>query len=356
WYLGIQIPDPNLPRVSMNRLKYPPYDPKVDWEKIEATIEQKPAQYTSYDVADPLRVGRVLLTSTTFQRDALNDYAINATGKDLYHWLEKYPAARGVETMRGFALGPLAYDIWLIDWSIKGGLGGHDAIALVEVVCDSDHDDLRLLMAQYKTTHNVELVDAIRKKYSGRKLERLLLSCLSLERPSDSLPVQATQVATDADALWDATRRRPRDEAITDVFTKRSRPHVAAVISLYSTRHGSSLRQDIKKVLKGSDYGHAILYILDGVKAKRDGHGAWRDAKMIMATMKGVGMKHTELQYRVVRAQWDKERFVAVRKAFKEHYGMTFEERIAEATSSYYKNIFFMMCQQTLDLEGGAEV
>lgn len=55
WYLGIQIPDPNLPRVSMNRLKYPPYDPKVDWEKIEATIEQKPAQYTSYDVADPLR-------------------------------------------------------------------------------------------------------------------------------------------------------------------------------------------------------------------------------------------------------------------------------------------------------------
>ena len=78
----------------------------------------------------------------------------------------------------------------------------------------------------------------------------MLLSALSLERPPDALPVQATQVAADADALWDATRRRPRDEAITEAFTKRSRPHIAAVVSLYTTRHGSSLRQDIKKILK----------------------------------------------------------------------------------------------------------
>ena len=107
---------------------------------------------------------------------------------------------------------------------------------------------------------------------------------------------------------------------------------------------------------RGSEYGHAILYILDGVKAKRDGHGIWRDAKMIMSAMQGIGTKNTELQYRVVRSQWDKGRFIAVRKAFKDHYGMTFEERIAEATSSYYKNIFIMMCQQTIDLEAGAEV
>jgi hypothetical protein len=34
---------------------------------------------------------------------------------------------------------------------------------------------------------------------------------------------------------------------------------------------------------------------------------------------------------------------------------MTLEERIAEETSSYYKNIFFMICQQTIDLEGAAD-
>jgi hypothetical protein len=55
WYLGTQIPDPNLPRVGINTQKYPGYDPKVDWERLEAMIEVRPINYTSYDVADPVR-------------------------------------------------------------------------------------------------------------------------------------------------------------------------------------------------------------------------------------------------------------------------------------------------------------
>jgi annexin A7/11 len=72
-----------------------------------------------------------------------------------------------------------------------------------------------------------------------------------------------------------------------------------------------------------------------------------------MSTMKGVGTKTSELHYRLVRAQWNKQRFVAVKQAFKERYCMTLEDRIAEDTSSYYKNILFIICQQTLDIERG---
>ena len=72
-----------------------------------------------------------------------------------------------------------------------------------------------------------------------------------------------------------------------------------------------------------------------------------------MSTMKGVGTKTAELHYRLVRAQWNKQRFVAVKRAFKERYGMTLENRIAEDTSSYYKNVLFIICQQTLDMERG---
>ena len=59
---------------------------------------------------------------------------------------------------------------------------------------DSDQDDLRLLMAQYKKTHNVELADAIKKKYSGRMLERrtflfYLSHFLRIQRLGTSAPL-----------------------------------------------------------------------------------------------------------------------------------------------------------------------
>ena len=113
WYLGTRIPDPSLHRVAINTQKYPGYDPRVDWERLQAMIEVRPINQTSYDVADPVRgepvvfwvvytayspprtVAGLLLTLSTFQRDALNDYAVVVSGGDLCHWMEKHPAQRG---------------------------------------------------------------------------------------------------------------------------------------------------------------------------------------------------------------------------------------------------------------------
>ena len=45
-------------------------------------------------------------------------------------------------------------------------------MALVEIICDRDQNDLSILKVQYERTYGVELSDAIKKKFSGRKLER----------------------------------------------------------------------------------------------------------------------------------------------------------------------------------------
>jgi hypothetical protein len=60
-------------------------------------------------------------------------------------------------------------------------------MALVEVICDRDQNDLRLLSGQYQRTYNIELADAIKKKFSGRKLERRMYPSFKIHEPAYSI-------------------------------------------------------------------------------------------------------------------------------------------------------------------------
>ena len=44
----------------------------------------------------------------------------------------------------------------------------------------------------------------------------------------------------------------------------------------------------------------SLLYLMHGAKAKRDGQGIWRDAKLIEKSMAGLGHRDTQLTYRFV--------------------------------------------------------
>lgn len=83
----------------------------------------------------------------------------------------------------------------------------------------------------------------------------------------------------------------------------------------------------------------ALLYILHGVKSKRDGNGVWRDAKMLEKTMAGLGTKDTQLIYRTVRAHWNPQRFEAIKAAYLKRYGKTLERRVKGETSGPYRDI-----------------
>ena len=59
-----------------------------------------------------------------------------------------------------------------------------DELTLVELICDREEEDLQLLMSEYQKQHDISLVNAIRKKYSGRKLENCeRLPYFSLQGP-----------------------------------------------------------------------------------------------------------------------------------------------------------------------------
>jgi hypothetical protein len=73
----------------------------------------------------------------------------------------------------------------------------------------------------------------------------VLLSVLILQRQHDDLPVDEIRVDNDVIALRNAIEEQD-DKTLTELLTKRSKPHIAAIITKYAAAHGS-LRKHIKQ-------------------------------------------------------------------------------------------------------------
>ena len=91
----------------------------------------------------------------------------------------------------------------------------------------------------------------------------------------------------------------------------------------------------------------SLLYILHGIKPKRDGQGIWRDAKLLEKTMAGLGTRDAALIYRTLRASWNPQRFEAIKTAYKNRFGKTLEHRIKGETSGGYKEVMIMIVKQS---------
>jgi len=98
----------------------------------------------------------------------------------------------------------------------------------------------------------------------------------------------------------------------------------------------------------------ALLYIVHGVKPKRDRQGVWRDAKLLEKTMKGSGTRDTALTYRLIRTHWNPARMEAVKAAFVEyrkHKAKTFDSskewslygRVKNETSGNYEALLLLL-------------
>ncbi|CAD6586364.1 MAG: hypothetical protein CYPHOPRED_003522, partial [Cyphobasidiales sp. Tagirdzhanova-0007] len=100
-----------------------------------------------------------------------------------------------------------------------------------------------------------------------------------------------------------------------------------------SHRHG--LTQQIKKHFFGP-HNHmrdALLYAIEG--GKKDGTGAWRDAKMLEKAMHGAGTKDRQLIWRLVRCHWDRPRFEMVKQAYQAKYRKSLVARVKGETSGH---------------------
>lgn len=285
------------------------------------------------------------------QRDALSDYCVAKRGKDLYATLQDPNPRNAIGSnhvttvVKALIQGPLKFDIELL-YGALSGVGANEMI-LTEILLNRSHEEMALINKAYTQSHGRELSKHIAAQSDislSADLKRLFTMALGNQRDR-SLAVDHNAVSVDVEALIQGRKGKEDKERskFIEIFVNRSKPHLAAVITAFGQKSKS-----LSSVIKGSkyfaaDFKSALLFILHGVKPKRDGDGIWRDAKLLEKTMAGLGTKDTALVYRLLRAQWDPTRFVAVKTAYQNHYNKKLEKRVHGETSGTYRETLLLL-------------
>jgi len=339
-YNGILVPNPEAPAAPHGTLKVAGYLPEKDFEVLKGA--KKGLLGGGWNEAT---LTKLLTKLSPFETDALSDYFVARTGKTLVEYLPEKTKLNGwfYEVIHALALGPLGYDVELARRATKG-VGTKEDV-LIELLLNRTNEDIEALKRAYTRRWGSSLVQEVKDDVSGSSKAMFNMALMG-QRPVE-LPghVNYGQVEKDVDDLnqHGLGRNTAFDEVFfCQVFINRSDAHIAAVIDRYSQKY-KSLSKVIKSTVNFSaDVRKGLLYIIHGVKSKRnrqEPYGAWRDAKLVEKAMAGMGTNDEALVYRVVRASWNPTRMKGIRDAFLQRYGKTMERRVQKETSGSYKTI-----------------
>ncbi|KAK7458714.1 hypothetical protein VKT23_009713 [Stygiomarasmius scandens] len=341
YYLGTPIPSPHT---ATNYLSVPGYDANAEAEKIrKVTKGFGTDEDTVISAIAPLSALQVAALGAAFKA-SVGETLTDKLGYETSGWFKV--------ALRGITLGPLAYDVELLNEAIKGA--GTDEQLLTELVVDRTPEDIQLLKAAYRERYGKDLENEVQGEFSG-KTKRLFTMTLSSNRPPDNAPVDHALVEKDVKTLYDAGQGKiGTDEiAFCDVLVNRSRPHLGVLCEAYEKKY-----KKLSKVIKSEFSGQlrdTLLYIVDGAKAPKDkskkdhkGHkepanaetwGIMRDVKLLEKSMKGAGTKDKELVRRIVRFHWSQTRFRVIKHTYESKYGKTLEDRVKGETSGDYRKL-----------------
>ncbi|KAF9258306.1 Annexin [Marasmius fiardii PR-910] len=332
FYLNVQVPTPAGPQQPPPPA--PGYDPTGDYERIrKATKGFGTDESALIKTLAPLDAMKLANLAFVFK---------SKSGKRLVDVLAKETSGWFKAALWGVALGPLWYDVDLVNDSIQD-VGTNETL-LTEIIADRTPSDLNLLSIAYRQRYGKSLENEVRDDLSA-KTKRMFTMILANNRPPDNMPVDHSQVERDVTTLYKAGEGKlGTDEiAFCEVIVNRSRPHLTALCKAYGQKYRS-----LTKAIKSEFSGHmrfALLYIVNGAKEKHigEGPGVWRDAKLLEASMKGLGTKDKQLVWRIVRFHWDKPRFEAIKKAYHKKYKKSLESRVSGETSGDYKKMMLAL-------------
>ncbi|KAG6829044.1 hypothetical protein H0H92_005875 [Tricholoma furcatifolium] len=305
YYLG--TPVPNV--FALNELSVPGYDPFLDSENIRSATK-------GIGTNDNTLI-RTLAPLSAMQMQALANKFMASYGKSLVSVLESETSFNFKFCIRAVAMGPLAWDIYLLRFAMHGA--GTKESVLTELLIGRPMHEIRLLIQAYHHLEHRNLIDDVKGELS-MKTERMFLMALNSDRPPDTTPVDYDRVARDVDALYNAGEKKiGTDELVfCDVFINRTQPHITAV---------------------SGHMKHALLHVYQGANPKHDRTGIYRDAKLIYKSMEGLGTQDNKLVWRVVRAHWDTPRFESIKVTYFQRRKETLDHRITKETSGSYRNL-----------------
>ncbi|GAA6053438.1 hypothetical protein JCM3770_005166 [Rhodotorula araucariae] len=269
--------------------------------------------------------------------------------------------------LRGLFMGPLAWDVWLLQKALDSATT-NDTL-LVDLLIARPPSSLALLRAAYahrsssrtltytSTTPtsspspatpvtrslDVAVLSAFSSNVRLRRAWEVALQGRWEDEPDDEAELEsgreerrARMLREDLDQLKVALRRGGNTEIVGKVLLARSPAHLHALVGEYrkSTGGHSSLTKAIKQCIPAGTLQRMFLHAVEGAKnvSAVAGIGVWRDAKSLeRAVGLETGGRRDELLWRLIRLHWNRPRFLAVQGAFKAKYRKPLAERLQAA-------------------------
>lgn len=197
-YLGVPVPVP------------PPGPPSAPPPGFPAAaVVESIRKATKGFGTDEKRLIEALAPLDAWQMNAVYHTFKGTTGKDLLDELESETSGWFEAALRAKVLGPVGYDVWLVNRAIKG-VGTHEDI-LNEVLLLRTNAEIWALKNAYRAKYNRDMERAIQDDLSF-KTKRLFTMALQANRIEDWTPVDPTVVQHDVKELKAAARGVGTDE------------------------------------------------------------------------------------------------------------------------------------------------
>ncbi|GAA5892067.1 hypothetical protein JCM6882_005685 [Rhodosporidiobolus microsporus] len=302
-------------------------------------------------------------------------------GKSLLEVVTGEKAFKGnVEyALRGLLMGPLGWDVWLLQKALEGATT-NDTL-LIDLLISRTPSDLALLRAAYSSRSSLRSASSAdaspaTSSPASKNLDVAVLSAFSsnirlrkawevaLQGRWEDAPEGEDQesgvtelqreereerrrklLREDLDQLKVALRRGGNIEIVAKILLARSPTHLHSLTLDYRktvTAGHSSLTKAIKQCIPAGTLQRLFLHAVENAKnvttaageGKEGGFGTgvWRDAKALERAVEvEKGGKRDELLWRLVRLHWDRPRFLAIQQAFKQKYRKPLTDRLASA-------------------------
>ncbi|KAL8283112.1 hypothetical protein RQP46_005890 [Phenoliferia psychrophenolica] len=260
------------------------------------------------------------------------------------------------KVLRGLVLGPLGFDVDLLIRATDTAIKPNEHL-LTELLVSRPPSELSLLRTAFarrldptsSSRSSTTLNDAVLRSFAGNARLRKVWEIVLAGKWDD----EGASVGEDVDQLRVALRARPANlDVVTKILFARSPDRIHAIVTEFKKPAAStggaskgSLTKAIKLAVPVGQLRSMLLFAVEG--AKNDQDGVWRDSKLLMASMEGVGTRNDELLWRIVRAHWDRPRFKRIAAAYRDKYKKPLIDRVHSETSSHFQHVLEAILQST---------
>ncbi|KAK6509012.1 hypothetical protein TWF481_003778 [Arthrobotrys musiformis] len=260
-------------------------------------------------------------------------------GRELLTDVRKETSGNFREALLSVARGPLMEEVHALHDAIHRP--GTTESVLTDVLLCRSPPDLDAIKKAYRRTFSRDLEADVRGDLS-LKTESMFVFALGNKRADESAPVDIAQAEKDAYNIQMAMENHGQS-GITGVFSgthqetvystilSRNDAQIGAIAHSYERMYNRRLDVMIEKKFSGH-MQEALLYAVRGGTDK-----ALRDAILLEDSMKGLGTRDTLLIHRIVKARWNRAHFENVKRAYRDTYRRTLEDRIHGETSGDYR-------------------